>query len=103
MEIREMQKKIYQNKVNHNFNLTDLNYEFCLLYGEVGEAYDALNKHKEDYGSELADIAIYLMGIAEISKIDLQSEIEKKMAINEKRVYVNVNGAMLKKDTIDNK
>lgn len=39
MGLKELQKKIYQNKVNKGFNTTDIPKEFCLLYGEVGEAY----------------------------------------------------------------
>ena len=36
-----MQKEIFQNKLNKGFNVTDINMEFCLLYGEVAEAYEA--------------------------------------------------------------
>ena len=62
MDMIEIQKKIYENKVNKGFNVTDVTKEFCLLYGEVGEAYEAYMKKKDDFGEELADIAIYLMG-----------------------------------------
>ncbi len=37
---------------------------------------------------ELADSAIYLLGILEMLGVDLSEEILKKMAINEKRVGV---------------
>ena len=47
---------------------------------------------RKGLGSELADIAIYLLGISEILGIDLESEIERKIEINEKRQYKNVNG-----------
>ena len=66
MNIRETQKEVIQNKINHGFNTTDVNKEFLLLYGEVSEAYEAYRKKKDDLGGELADIAIYLMSIAEI-------------------------------------
>ena len=29
MELQEMQKKVYENKVNHGFNVTDVPQEFC--------------------------------------------------------------------------
>ena len=58
MDLKKLQKEIYQNKVDKGFNTTDVNKEFCLLYGEVGEAYDAYRKGKDDLGEELADIAI---------------------------------------------
>ena len=72
---KKAQKEVYQNKVNHGFNLTDINMEFCLLNAEVGEAYMAWLKQKDDTGEELADVAIYLLGIAEILGIDLGKEI----------------------------
>ena len=92
MELKEIQKEVWENKLNKGFNTTDVNKEFCLLYGEVAEAYDAFNKKKEDLGEELADIAIYLLAISEMLGFDLQSEIENKVAINAKRVYKNING-----------
>lgn len=87
MNLKETQKRIFQHKVDKGFNTTDLNKEFCLLYGEVSEAYDAMRKKKEDYALELADVAIYLMSIAEMSGIDLEKAIEDKMVINENRIY----------------
>jgi len=91
-----VQKAIYQNKVDKGFNLTDVNKEFCLLYGEVAEAYDAWRKKKDDVGEELADVAIYLLGLSEILGIDLASEIEKKMTINKDRTYKNIDGVLIK-------
>ena len=41
MDMREMQKAVYQNKLDKGFNVTNVNLEFCLLYGEVGEAFEA--------------------------------------------------------------
>lgn len=35
MNLKEIQKEILQNKINKGFNITDINKEFCLLYGEV--------------------------------------------------------------------
>ena len=53
MKINEMQKEIYQNKLNKGFNVTDVHEEFCLLYGEVAEAYDAWRKNKTTVGKRL--------------------------------------------------
>lgn len=33
MNLKEIQKEILQNKINKGFNITDINKEFCLLYG----------------------------------------------------------------------
>ena len=91
-ELKKIQKDIWQNKLNKGFNTTDVNKEFCLLYGEVSEAYDAWKKKKDDLNEELADIAIYLMGLSEMLGFDLADEIEKKVSKNEKRVYKNIDG-----------
>lgn len=96
MGLKELQKKIYQNKVNKGFNTTDIPKEFCLLYGEVSEAYEAYRKKKPDLNEELADIAIYLLGISEILGFDLEKEIENKVKINEKRVYKKIDGVTIK-------
>ena len=96
MTIKEMQKAAFENKLEKGFNIADINKEFCLLYGEVGEAYDAWRKKHADLGEELADIAIYLVGLSEILGIDLEKEITHKMEINKNRIYENVDGVLTK-------
>ena len=83
IDLGKIQKEIYQNKVDKGFNVTDINKEFCLTYGEVSEAYEAWRKKKDDLGEELADVAIYLLGL---------SEILKKVYKNSKREYKIING-----------
>lgn len=89
MSLQELQKEILENKKRHGFNTTDLKEEFCHLYGEVGEAFEAYykDKPKEDFAEELADIGIFLLGIAEIRGIDLEQEIIKKVEKNKTREY----------------
>ena len=86
MKMKEVQKEIWQNKVNKGFNTTDVNKKFCLLYGEVAEAYEAYRKKKDDLNEELADIAIYLMGLSEMLGFDLETEILNKVNINNNRI-----------------
>ncbi|MCK9446934.1 hypothetical protein M0Q50_08810 [bacterium] len=92
IDLKKIQKDIFQNKLNKGFNTTDINKEFCFTYGELGEAYDAYRKKKEDLGEELADVVIYLMGLSEMLKIDLEDEIINKISKNEKREYEKING-----------
>lgn len=96
MDLDQMQKRVYQNKLNKGFNVTDVPKEFCYLYGEVAEAYDAYLKNKEDLGEELADIAIYLLGLSEILGYNLKEQIEYKMQKNEKRIYKKVGKSYIK-------
>ena len=92
MSLKDLQKEVVANKKRHHFNVTDMNEEFCHLYGEVAEAFEAYRKKRSDLGEELADVAIYLLGLSEILGIELQDEIEKKMKKNEKRVYKKIDG-----------
>lgn len=102
MDIRSAQKIAWENKVLKGFNTTDVSIEFCLLYGEAAEAYDAWRKGREDLGEELADTAIYLLGLAEMTGIDLQDEIIFKMEKNALRTYSRLlNGTPVRVATPD--
>lgn len=48
-------------------------------------------------GEELADVAIYLLGLAEILSIDLDGEIQKKMKINQARRYTSYGNGYAKR------
>ena len=99
MQMKEIQKKVLENKKRHGFNITDMAEEFCYLYREVGEAWEAYYKCFDTFPEELADIAIFLLGIAEINKIDLKIEICKKMAKNENRKYIRNKLGYMVQDT----
>ncbi|MGN0743138.1 MAG: MazG-like family protein [Candidatus Fimadaptatus sp.] len=90
--IRELQTEAYQNKLDKGFNVTDVNLEFCLTYGELAEAHEAWRSKRPDVGEELADVAIYLMGLAEILGVDLQAEVERKVSKNRRREYAVIDG-----------
>lgn len=96
MDLKEVQKEIWQNKLDKGFNTTNVDKEFCLLYGEVAEAFDAYRKKKDDLGEELADVAIYLMSISEMLGYNLDDEISKKVEKNKKRVYKKVDGVNIR-------
>ena len=44
-------------------------------------------KDKDDFASELADVALYLMQLASVSGIDLEKAILKKLEINSAREW----------------
>ena len=92
VDLKKLQKEVYENKVKKGFNVTDINKEFCLAYGEMAEAYEAWIKKKDNLGEELADVTIYLLGLSEILGIDLEKEIQKKVYKNSKREYKIING-----------
>jgi NTP pyrophosphatase (non-canonical NTP hydrolase) len=87
LEISHAQKLAWSNKIVKGFNTTDVALEFGLLTAEVGEAFTAWRKRLPDLGEELADIVIYTMALAEMTGLDLDSEVERKITKNRARVY----------------
>jgi NTP pyrophosphatase (non-canonical NTP hydrolase) len=98
VDIRSAQKLAWENKLAKGFNTTDVPLEFCLLSGELAEAFDAWRKKREDVAEELADTAIFLLGLAEMIGADLQEAVEAKLAKNEARVYRRLPNGVLVKD-----
>jgi NTP pyrophosphatase (non-canonical NTP hydrolase) len=96
IDLLQLQKRVYQNKIAKGFNVTDIFQEFCFIYGELSEACEAYLKKKDDLGEELADVALYLIGLSELLGINLEEEIKHKMEKNEKRKYENKNGVLTK-------
>ena len=94
MDFQKFQRDIYDNKVAKGFNVTNVEQEFCFLHEEVSEAYRAYRKKLPDLGEELADVAIYLFGLAQILGIDLEQEILRKMEKNKNRTYRDVDGVL---------
>jgi hypothetical protein len=85
VDIRSAQRLAWDSKVAKEVNLSDVPLEFCLLQGEVAEAFDSWRKGRVDVGEELADVAIYLLGLAQMTGVDLHDEIEAKMTRNADR------------------
>jgi hypothetical protein len=99
VEIRLAQKLAWANKVEKGFNTTDVPLEFCLLNSEVAEAFDAWRRGGKDVPGELADIAIFVAGLAEMLGVDLQEAVEAKIAVNASRTYRALpNGTLVKDD-----
>lgn len=83
------QQRIFQNKVNHGFNVTNIYQEARYILEEVTELMRAIEKNdRENMIEELADIIIFTYGCAEVARLgSLDAKIFEKMALNEKRVY----------------
>jgi NTP pyrophosphatase (non-canonical NTP hydrolase) len=96
IDLTALQKRVYQNKVNKGFNVTDVYKELCYAQGELTEVFEAYIKKKDDLGEEIADVAMYLLGLAEILGYDLETELLKKMEINEKRQYIQRDGVTIR-------
>ena len=96
---KNIQHRVFRNKINKGFNTSNVDREICLAYGELAEAFEAYRTKSGNVGEELADVAIYLLGIAEMLDLNLGYEIDKKIEINEGRAYSrDCNGVMKKCD-----
>src|SRR5437868_9679581 len=73
MQLREIQKLVWENKVAKGFNTTDLNLEFAFTHAELSEAFEASRKQPDNLGDELADVLLFLVSIAEMRGVDRKS------------------------------
>ena len=88
--LKQLQKDVYQNKLDKGFNTTDIAVEFCRAHEELSEAFKKHHLGEDGVGEELADVAIFLLGMAEMLGHDLESELVRKIEINKHRVYKKV-------------
>jgi hypothetical protein len=98
IDLLQLQKRVYQNKIAKGFNVKDIHMEFCYTYGELAEACDAYIMKKGNIGEELADTVLYILGLSEILGIDLEKELLQKIEINEKRQYIQKDGVNIRID-----
>lgn len=98
IDFNKLQKEVFQNKIEKNFNTKDVNLEFDLAYGELAEAFNAYHKKLPDVGEELADVVIFLMGISEMLGINLEKEVVEKIEKNKKRKYEKINGVNIRRE-----
>jgi NTP pyrophosphatase (non-canonical NTP hydrolase) len=97
VDISSAQKLAWENKLAKGFNTTDVSLEFGLLTAEVGEAFTAWRKGLPDLGEELADVFLYLAALAEMSGLDLDMEVARKIEKNALRTYArNAHGAQIR-------
>ena len=87
MDIGDIQREAWQNKLAKGFNTADVALEFGLLTAEVSEAFTAWRRREPGLGAELADVLIYLTSLAEMTGVDLTAEVARKLARNAAREY----------------
>ncbi|MFF4410367.1 hypothetical protein [Streptomyces sp. NPDC001404] len=87
MDISEAQRLAWENKLDKEFNVSNVELEFGLLWAEIGEAFTAWRKKDPGFGEELADAFLFLAGLAQMNGIDLNGEVARKIEKNRSRVY----------------
>lgn len=102
MDIKQIQKEIHQNAVEHGWWEEERNFGelIALVHSELSEALEEVRKGKdytytyyredgkpEGVPSELADVIIRVMDMCEHFDIDLEEIIQIKHEYNKKRPY----------------
>lgn len=87
VDLKDLQKEIMANKIKQGFNTTDVALEFCHAHEELSEAFHKFNRREDGVAEELADVAIFLLGMSEILGYDLEKELVAKVEKNKKRKY----------------
>jgi len=97
VDISDVQRQAWQNKLAKDFNTTDVALEFGLLTAEVSEAFTAWRRREPGLGGELADVLIYVTCLAEMTGVDLTAEVRRKLARNAAREYQRDNRGVLRR------
>lgn len=87
VDLKELQKEVMRNKVEKGFNTTDIAEEFCRAHEELSEAFKKYFHRQDGVAEELADVAIFILGMSEILGYDLEKELVKKIETNKRRKY----------------
>ena len=87
IDLQDLQSKIWANKIAKGFSTDNIETEFNLTYAELAETYEAYRKQLPDVGEELADVFIYVLCLAKMLNIDLETEVVAKIQKNARRTY----------------
>ena len=101
VDFKAAQRLVWDNKLAKGFGTTDVPLEFCLLQSEVAEAFEAWHKDRGNLGEELADVALYTLGLAEMTGVDLQAAVEAKLVKNAARQYRRLPSGAFVKETAE--
>lgn len=72
----------------HAFGIERLMTNLALIHSEVSEAVEALRKHPEEFGEELADIVIRTLELAHMAGVHMGTTVMSKMVKNRSRLDV---------------
>ncbi|MGC9350040.1 MAG: MazG nucleotide pyrophosphohydrolase domain-containing protein [Anaerolineae bacterium] len=97
IDLRYLQREIYQNKVRRNFNVTDVGKEIVLMVEELGElahAYKNSDKrpapdisHKDEMVDAIGDLMVYCLGLCEMLDVDSEEVLTTIVAQNNTRTH----------------
>lgn len=98
VDLIAVQNRVWANKIRQGFNVTDVQMELLLTYEELGELATAHRKGLDDLDEEVVDVIFYMLGLAKILNVDLESAIERKLTKIESRTYKKQGNAHIRID-----
>ena len=97
IDLLDLQRAIYQNKVEHNFNVSDVGKEIVLMVEELGELANAYKRsdkrpapdisEKADMVDAIGDIIVYCLGLCEMLQVNSEGVLRDIVADNRTRSY----------------
>jgi len=97
MNLHEIQKEVWKNKVNRKFNTTDVGKEIILLTEELGElakAYKHSNQmpakeidNKDEMIDAVGDMMIYNIGLCEMFGVESEKVLSDIIENNKIRTH----------------
>ena len=84
IDLKELQKEVYRNKLEKGFNTTNVALEFCRAHEELSEAFSKHNKNQSGVAEEFADVMVFILGMCENMGFDLEKELVRKIEINKR-------------------
>jgi NTP pyrophosphatase (non-canonical NTP hydrolase) len=88
MDLKQLQKEIFENKKKRGFNTSDVGKEVVLMVEELGELARAVkNQKKEDMADAVGDLMVYCLGLCEILGVDSQHLLDSIVEKNKSRTH----------------
>ena len=97
IDLIKLQSAIYQNKVNRDFNVTDVGKEIVLMVEELGELANAYKRsdkkpvpdisEKDDMVDAIGDLMVYCLGLCEMLQVDSEDVLRDIVELNRTRSH----------------
>lgn len=97
IDLRDLQQEIYNNKVRHQWNVTDVGKEIVLMVEELGElarAYKNSNKlpaaeidQRGEITDAIGDLMIYCLGLCAMMDLNGEEVLTKIVENNKQRIH----------------
>lgn len=88
IELKQIQREIFENKKRRGFNTTDVGKEIVLMTEELGElAKTFKNKNKDEMLDATGDLMIYCLGLCEMFGVDTEVLLQRIVEHNKTREH----------------